>query len=122
MKSTKKTCDGLWALAVKARAGHKCEFCGRPDTLNSHHVFSRSKSSTRHDVDNGVCLCVAHHTFSSGFSAHKTPVEFIEWLKERRGEAWYLRLRLRANQIYKPDFKLIHLELQQILEKYQKTA
>lgn len=120
MKNLKKACDTLWAEVVKAQAGYKCEFCKRPDTLNSHHVFSRSKSSTRHDVDNGVCLCVAHHTFSSGFSAHKTPVEFIEWLKERRGEAWYLKLRLRANQIYKPDYKLIHMELTQLKEKYAK--
>jgi hypothetical protein len=44
---------------------------------------------------------VAHHVFSSGFSAHKTPAEFIEWIKELKGEEWYDALRLKANSIDK---------------------
>lgn len=94
--------DIEWAKLVKEQAGHKCEYCGKTETLNSHHIFSRSNRSVRWDVDNGVCLCVAHHTFSSAFSAHKSPIEFIIWLQEKRGQEWYDNLRIKARSIYKP--------------------
>jgi hypothetical protein len=40
---------------------------------------------------------VSHHTFSSKFSAHKTPTEFTEWLIGHRGRDFFDGLRLRAN-------------------------
>lgn len=78
--------DEAWSYLVKLRALNKCEYCGKQSNLNSHHIFSRSKKSTRWDVLNGICLCVAHHTFSSSFSAHKTPLEFIDWLTKYKGQ------------------------------------
>lgn len=94
--------DVAWSKLVKLRAGMKCEiqYCNKP-VLNSHHIFSRSKKSTRWDVQNGICLCVGHHTFSSVFSAHKTPLEFIDWLYKYKGENEIMKLRIRANQISK---------------------
>lgn len=89
--------DKAWRLEIYKRANYKCEYCGKSDTLNAHHIFSRSKKSTRHDLDNGICLCVSHHLFSSTFSAHKTPMEFAEWIKEKRGLEWYENLRKKAN-------------------------
>lgn len=100
MIPTVKKLDKIWSDKVKERDGG-CLYCGRKDYVNSHHIFSRSKKSTRWDLDNGVSLCVAHHVFSSVFSAHKTPAEFIEWIKEKRGEEWYNKLRLRANSVDK---------------------
>ena len=55
--------------------------------------------TVRHDVDNGVCLCAGHHVFKSDFSAHKTPTEFVEWIKVYRGLEWYERLRSKATEI-----------------------
>jgi len=101
MKGIEKKLDDAWSLAVKKAAGMKCEYCGRIDTLNSHHVYSRSKLSTRWDIMNGVCLCVSHHTFSSTFSAHKTPLEFTEWIIDKRGEEWFIELRHKANSTVK---------------------
>jgi len=101
-KAITKRKDIEWAKLVKEQAGYKCEYCGKTETLNSHHIFSRSNRSVRWDVDNGVCLCVAHHTFSSAFSAHKSPIEFIIWLQEKRGQEWYDNLRIKARSIYKP--------------------
>ncbi len=98
--SDKKLLD-LWSEIVKLLAGNKCEYCGKGQYLNSHHIFSRSNLSTRYYFDNGVCLCAGHHVLSSKFSAHKTPVEFIEWLKNKRGEKWYEDLRKRAKSIKK---------------------
>ena len=59
--------DKAWSLLVKLRAGMKCEIqgCTHKPTLNSHHIFSRKNASTRWDVENGICLCVGHHTMSS---------------------------------------------------------
>jgi len=93
--------DDAWSLLVKLEAGFKCEYCGTDKNLNSHHIYSRSNRSVRWDESNGVCLCVAHHTFSSGFSAHKTPLEFVYWLEEEYGKVYMDELRLKANSTKK---------------------
>jgi hypothetical protein len=95
-KSLIKQLDNLWSEAVKKRAKFRCEKCGKTTTLNSHHIFSRSNKRVRFDIDNGVCVCVAHHIFGL-FSAHKSPIEFVEWLKKVRGKEWYERIRNKAN-------------------------
>lgn len=108
--------DTLWAKVVKHRAKNRCEYCGKITTLNSHHIFSRSNMATRWDVDNGVCLCVSHHVFGT-MSAHKAPIEFVEWLKEKRGELWYEQLRLKAKAIAKHvDKEQIKITLKGMLE------
>ena len=81
--------------------------------LNSHHIYSRSNRSTRWDLENGVCLCVGHHTFSTKFSAHKTPTEFTEWLYKEKGEAWMSDLRTQAHAIA----KLKLFEKQELLDE-----
>ena len=71
-----------------------CQFKHKKATtgLEAHHFFSCSRMSIRWDPDNMFCLCAEHHTLNSEFSAHLTPVWFIEWAKEYRGEDWYNRL------------------------------
>ena len=88
-----------WAVTVKERAGWKCEYCGTTENLNAHHIFSRNNRSVKFDLDNGVCICASHHVFDPTFSAHKAPVEFIEWIKEYRGEEWYENLRRKAKTL-----------------------
>lgn len=85
-----------WTKNVKERAGYRCEYCGSTERLNSHHVFSRSNRAVRWDIDNGCCLCCLHHTFSTQFSAHKTPMVFAEWIKSKRGDSWYESLKNKA--------------------------
>ncbi|MEI6865550.1 hypothetical protein [Flavicella sp.] len=46
---------------------------------------------------NGICLCVGHHTFSTKFSAHATPIEFTEWLTKTKGQDFIDTLRFKAN-------------------------
>ena len=93
--------DIAWSKLVKLIAGNKCEYCGKTSYLNSHHIYSRSKRSVRWDVKNGICLCVGHHTFSSTFSAHKTPLEFVKWLEDYKGTDYIDNLTLKANSISK---------------------
>jgi predicted restriction endonuclease len=90
--------DNLWSAKVKELADYKCEYCGKEEYLNSHHIFSRSNHSVRWELENGVCLCSGHHTLISKFSAHKTPMEFTEWIMETRGEKWYNKLKEKAHE------------------------
>jgi hypothetical protein len=93
-----KKLDDTWSAKIKLKG--YCEHCKKTIKLNAHHVFSRSNRSTRWDLENGICLCVGCHVFSSQFSAHKTPMEFAEWIKEYRGEEWYSYLLKRKNEAF----------------------
>ena len=96
-KGIDKKMDDAWSKLVKLIAGNQCEYCRNTQTLNSHHVFTRSNKSTRWDELNGISLCASHHTLNSKFSAHGTPTIFTEWIINKRGENWHNLLRLRAH-------------------------
>ena len=117
-KGIDKKLDVIWSKLVKLRAGNKCEYCGKVSPLKSHHIFSRSKKSTRWDVKKGISLCVGHHTFSSTFSAHKTPLEFTYWLEDYRGRDYIDRLRVRANALS----KMHDFEKEILLDELKKEA
>lgn len=97
------TLDTKWSKLVRARANNRCEYCGSDYCIQSHHIFSRRNHRMRWNLDNGVALCAKHHTFSSEFSAHLTPVEFVEWIKEKRGIEWYESLREQNRSCEKVD-------------------
>jgi len=113
--------DDAWAILVKLKADNRCEYCGKAayvkDTgrkvgMQAHHIYSRSKRSTRWLIINGISLCPAHHTLSSEFSAHKTPMEFTTWILKERGEEWFDDLTLKANTME----KLFKFEKEALLE------
>lgn len=109
--------DIAWAKLVKLKAGLKCEYCGTTTKqLHSHHIFSRSKKSTRWDIDNGICLCAGHHVLSSTFSAHKTPTEFTYWFEKYKGKDFIEMLTFKSNQIS----KLHNFEKELLLKELQK--
>lgn len=53
-----------WTKLVKERAGFRCEMAS-PDCdgeLHAHHMIPKKMDSSRkYDVENGICLCAAHH-------------------------------------------------------------
>ena len=109
--------DEAWRVLVKLRAGKKCEYCGTTTKqLHSHHIYSRSKKSTRWDVKNGICLCAGHHVLSSTFSAHKTPLEFTVWLTKYKGQEFIDLLTIKANS----TSKLFKFEKELLLEDMEK--
>jgi len=100
-KKLGKELDKLWSIAVRKIAGNRCEKCGKTKYLNAHHFYSRSAMSVRWSIDNGFSLCSGCHALSSTFSAHKTPAEFVEWAKNRRGDRWYIDVRQQFNTPHK---------------------
>lgn len=108
--------DRLWTELIHTQRKGACEYCGKREGLNAHHIFSRSNRSTRWDDQNAVLLCTLHHVFGN-FSAHKSPVEFVEWLKERRSDAWYKELRRRAVAPAKMDHFAVLQDLEAKLAK-----
>lgn len=97
-------CDELWSKLVKVKARGKCEHCWKTKRLNSHHIFTRNNYATRFDLDNGICLCSWCHTMSKKFSAHKTPLEFAEWIISVRWQERYDRLKLKAHSVRDKDY------------------
>ncbi len=76
--------DKRWSEIVRRHG--VCEYCGQSGKqLHAHHIYSRANLQTRWDLTNGICLCVSHHIWSSSFSAHMTPSEFLDWISERKG-------------------------------------
>lgn len=97
IKTVKASCDKLWGEII--RSVGRCQYCGRTDVLlNAHHIFTRERLATRYSIKNGSCLCVNHHTFSSDFSAHKTPVEFTDWLRSKYGTQFIDDLRIESQK------------------------
>lgn len=94
MTAVEKKLDVKWSEKVRS-IGH-CEYCGKKENLNAHHIFSRNNKSVRWDLENGICLCAGCHTFSSRFSAHQTPTEFTQWLMKYKGMELLDRLTLKA--------------------------
>ena len=116
-KTRKQSCkklDEVRSKLVKVRAWFKCEHCWKTTYLNSHHIFTRNNYSTRFDLDNWICLCSWCHTMSKRFSAHRTPTEFTERVKEFRWQKRYDELRFKAKQIRDKDYDRIvfYLRLQ----------
>ena len=121
-KKLEKECMKLWQEIIKARAGNKCETCGRRENLNAHHVFSRSRQSTKYDIDNGISLCPGCHSLAP-YSAHKDG----EWLnrilgrvegrKAIRTESWFQVLRRRAYTPQKLDLEMEKIYLEKKLEE-----
>jgi hypothetical protein len=109
-KTLKKKCDALWGKIIRSRG--YCEHCGKGLNLQAAHIFSRTYSQTRHDLDNGLCLCSACHI---GW-AHSCPTEFTEWLEEYRGKDLLERLSKKRRIIGKVDYEKVLEELKKIYE------
>ena len=102
IKSTKRSCDRLWAQLVKSQAGGRCERCDKyprtPHDLHAHHCYGRSDHRLRFDLRNGVSLCWLHHRW-----AEEHPLEFAEWFEKHRPEDTDYLYAQRQKGILKRD-------------------
>jgi len=128
-KGLEKELDNLWREAGLERAGHKCEWwgCHKTEHLNAHHIFSRSRRSTRWDLENCLILCSGHHSLNTE-SAHKDPSFLKKLLGEIPGysplrtRGWWEMLYRRANTPQKLDLAMEKLYLQAELKNFLKKS
>lgn len=104
-----KQCDVLWSKCVRAR--HRtCRICGSDYRLQAHHIRSRSHSSTRYDLENGMALCSRCHIIQKF-----NPEKFQDSVIEVIGQAEYERLKKKSLIPWKytvPMLQDIKLDLQ----------
>lgn len=119
--SIDKKLDVAWSKLVKLKSNNKCAVCFSEKALNSHHVYSRAKMSLRWSLENGICLCVGHH-IGVKFSAHKTTIEFNDWLVDHFGIAFMDGLKLMAHSqsnLHEFEKEVLLKELQSEILKYK---
>lgn len=71
--------DKQWQESVCK--GKSCAVCGSRSGLSGHHIIYKSQCHgllrhLRHDVRNGVALCIEHHRW-----AHEHPASFENWIE-----------------------------------------
>lgn len=118
-----KKLDVAWSKLVKIKSGNKCAVCSSEKALNSHHIYSRAKMSLRWSLENGICLCVGHH-IGVKFSAHKTPVDFNDWLYNHFGIDFMDGLKLMAHtqsNLHEFEKEILLKELQSEIKNYGTT-
>ncbi|MDP2763194.1 MAG: hypothetical protein Q8O27_01615 [Enterobacteriaceae bacterium] len=112
-RPTKQELDKLWRECVLLKYGKKCEYplCNKVEFLNVHHIYSRSRMSTRWEIDNAIILCSGHHSLNND-SAHKDP-DFKDILikNDVRTKEFFDKLRFRAFQPAKLDLNAIKIYL-----------
>lgn len=129
-KKLRDRLDDLWRKIIVLRDGKKCKKCGKRkapgkgNSIQPHHIYGRSNFRVRWDLSNGIALCGGCHTLTN-YSAHKAPIDFINWLKEERGEDWYIKLSEEANKEGGSrkwtitELQDLEIELKWILHKFQ---
>lgn len=90
--------DKIVSLKVRERDGYRCRKCGRERGFRSdqirvfhHHIFTKSRLSTRWLLENGVTLCYFCHRW-----AHAAGEEFREWVLSWMPKAQYEVLYIRS--------------------------
>ncbi len=89
--------DALFSLYIRARAGWKCERCGKfypegeRNALDCSHFVGRAHKGTRWDEDNAACHCRGCHQHLGA-----NPILFVDWILNHMGGQRYAALRARA--------------------------
>jgi len=80
------------SMVVRARAGYRCERCGKTDArMECAHVFSRRYTATRTDEQAAWCLCSGCHRYLT-----ENPLEHVEFAHATLGRDRFLALRDKA--------------------------
>jgi hypothetical protein len=110
-----KTLDSLFRDVCYKKLGRKCEYCGA-ENGQIHHIYSRKNFGVRFSTVNVAILCPLHHTFSSEFSAHQTPLLFAEFLTEHRPKGFIGKLKREAMRVVRA-YEIDRESLKQTLNK-----
>lgn len=88
-RGAKARADRLWSEVI--RLPGRCEACGDTQRLEAAHIVSRRYNRTRHQLDNGWCLCASCHRRS-----HDDPLFFTELVDKTIGRDAYKKLRAQT--------------------------
>jgi len=124
IKALTKKADTLWSALVKYQWNNICAYdgCNKTTWLNSHHLFTRARKSTRWRGKNWIPLCSRHHIFSEELSAHKTPLEFYQWLEVTFWKEWIEERMKKSQEVYKVTSEWLQeiiIELEASLSQYR---
>lgn len=114
---TRNAADAAFSDYIRARAGHKCEKCGKhypakSTGLQCSHNYSRRHHNIRYHPDNALALC--HHCHNYWYS--KDIPEAARFLEAKIGKERIAELeRLKAQ----PNRKHSAAELDEIAEHYR---
>lgn len=115
----KNDTDKIWAAVIKARAGNKCERCGKTDNLNAHHLNHKKGYRLRYSLRNGICLCADCHINKAHSLYPVVAIAFFEWVKTYRGPGIWNDLELLRVDRTKTNIANVILFLQNELRKYE---
>jgi len=93
MREIKKK-DKEWREKVLARDNNQCQYCGRKEFLDCHHILPRELTAYRWVLENGIVLCKKHHRFSFEFSSHQSSFLFFLWFMKNKKEQYNKLLKL----------------------------
>ena len=83
-------------VSVFVRSRGSCQRCGKTQSLQCCHIFSRRYLVLRHNLANLLCLCAGCH-----FWAHHNPIEFTRWVESNIGRAKMDELIRLKNEVIK---------------------
>jgi hypothetical protein len=109
-----KNLDDYFSLKVRARDGQCMKpLCGKTEGLQCAHIFTRSRQSTRWDMNNMITLCAGHHKFW----AHQYPEKFTEWIISRMGKEEYLKLQRKSDMAWHVSTRELELWYKTLINK-----
>ena len=107
-----KALDAIVSRKVRDRDGNRCRKCGR-ERVYHHHIFTKTRLTTRWDLANGVSLCFFCHRW-----AHAAAEEFRQWIISFMGEKDYNSLYVKSQ--FRGGFKDVDLEF--LLKEMRRAA
>lgn len=124
-KIKRRPADIEYSRYIRAKAGGRCEKCGKVCEINGErigqleasHYFSRRHEGVRFDDRNVHALCAKCHKRMGGYT-NKEDGEYDLWIMELLGEKQYKLLKLNAHIPHKKDDSLIRMWIKQEIKKY----
>lgn len=113
----------MWREVVYARAGYKCEKCGKPgspgveiDGLHAHHIIKRSQSrNLQYDPENGACLCAGCHSF-----ADRDPIGFMAKHCDEKRVDYLLKIRRSLMRpVVEIETEILLMTLNRMYDQYR---
>lgn len=109
--------DKLWGEAIRKRDRNICQACFRPGN-QPHHIFGRRYLSTRHDLNNGICLCWACHRHK----AHGDVELFRDFIIKKIGQKEFDKLKVKAYSVKNFDLNMKEIELKLYLKEFENNS